>query len=64
MKISNYDYVDCKPKVEKITNKNANEKQTIKVLLENFKNKYSKNISDLLPPNFEYNFDNISKILK
>ena len=62
MKMSNYDYVDCKPKVEKITNKNANEKQTIKDLLENFKNKYSKNISEILPPNFEYNFDNISKI--
>lgn len=61
-KIAVYDFQDCKPKVEKITNNNCNENEPLIDLVKNFRDKYSQNLTGILPKNFEYNVDNISAI--
>ncbi len=61
-KIVNYDNSKCKPNVEKVTNKNIEEKQTIIDCVNSFKTKYSENLTRILPKNFEYNFDSIDKL--
>lgn len=63
-KMNNFDYIDCKPNVEKLTKKNIEEKQSIKNIIKDFKDKYSQNLTEnnILPEDFEYNIDNIGKI--
>ena len=63
-KINVFDYVDCKQNVEKVTKKNMEQKKTIKDLVQFFKDNYSQNLTEnnIIPKNFEYNIDNVSKI--
>lgn len=63
-KIVVYDYVDCKPKVENITNKNVNESVYLNNLRKYFIGNYSENLKKYIkfPDNFTYEFDDIGKI--
>ena len=62
-KFNVFDYVDCKQNVEKVTKKN-DQKKSIKDLVKFFKEKYSQNLTEnnIIPKDFEYNIDNLSKI--
>ena len=63
-KIVVYDNIDCKPNVDKITDKNLYEKEPIHNITNFFNEKYAKNLSKYYdkPEDFKYEFENISKI--
>ena len=63
-KIAVYDYTDCKPIVENITNKNRDENVYLNSLRKYFIGNYSKPLNDYLhfPDNFTFEFDDIGKI--
>lgn len=63
-KIVVYDYVDCKPKVENITNKNKNENQNLINLSKNFIDNYKEKLKKIFtfPENFTDDIDDIGKI--
>ena len=63
-KIVVYDYTDCKPIVEKLTNKTRDESEYLNNIRKYFIGNYSKNLEKYIkfPDNFAYEFDDIGKI--
>ena len=59
-----YDYTDCKPIVEKLTNKTRDESEYLNNIRKYFIGNYSKNLEKYIkfPENFTYEFDDIGKI--
>jgi len=59
-----YDYTDCKPIVEKLTNKTRDESEYLNNIRKYFIGNYSKNLEKYIkfPDNFAYEFDDIGKI--